>query len=408
MDIWKPEGILAELSDGDTVIVDNRMFLLGLDELYRTSMKQFEVWSLLPCARELAQTLQIQQADVPVEGYYADSPELTEYFLLMRGLQQVREENEVRVKETEAFQLLWEVTSSLIYGRPQRKGKLFSVGRDPLTQALYDLIPDWNVPRLVEAAHAVAMQYDDFSLVGLAARARDAVVLAALRESVVLYAEVVSFGIHKEPTFNYEWRVDEALATAANRFIEAFNHLVSRMSRSLSLPAAESSNAERFYKAYTDNEIIGRCVRIGQTEDGSKSYHWAIFTRPVSSGTLELAVDDFWSNRLWTTEEYRRYQHTPMNMRPFSKYGAPTDQATGKRSQRELWSEVNRIKRKVRDVLGSDLSHEQRSDQIYQAYAGLCGEAQMAYEDGELDDEIVGMLDEYAEKVLASCRPTLF
>ncbi len=324
MDVWKPESILTELSDGDTVIVDNRVFLLGLDELYRTSMKQFEVWSLLPCARELAQTLQIQQADVPVEGYYADSPDLTEYFRLMRSLQQVREDKETCVKDAAAFQLLWEVTSSPIYGRPQRKGKLFPVGRDPLTQALYDLIPNWNVPKLIDAAYEAALKDDDFSLVGLAARAKDDVVLAALRESVVLYAEVASFAIHEEPTFAYEWRVDEALAAAANRFIETFNALVSRLSKSLRLPAAESASAANFFKAYTDNEIIGRCVRIGQTEDGAKSYHWAIFARPASSDTLNLAVDDFWSNRLWTTEEYRRFQHTPLNMRPFNKYGVPT------------------------------------------------------------------------------------
>jgi len=333
MDIWKPKNSLfTQSSDGDVIIVDNRMFLLGLDELYRASMKQFEGWSLLPCARELAQTLQVEQADVPVEGYYADSPDLTEYFLLMRGLQQVREENEVRVKDTAAFQLLWEVTNSPIYGRPQRKGKLFPAGRDPLTQALYDEIPDWNVSKLVETAYQAALAYDDFSLVGLAARAKDEVVLTALRESVVLYAEVAYLGIHDEPTFTYEWQVDQELAVVANRFIETFNGIVSRLSKSLRLPAAEIANAGRFFKAYTDNEIIGRCVRIGQTEDGSKSYHWAIFARPASSGMLELKVDDFWSNQLWATEEYRKFQHSPMNMRPFSKYGVPTDQATGTRS----------------------------------------------------------------------------
>jgi hypothetical protein len=69
--------------------------------------------------------------------------------------------------------------------------------------------------------------------------------------------------------------------------------------------------------------------------------------------------------------------------------------------QREKWSRVNAIKRKVKMAIGSDLSYEFRSSQPFQNYTGLCGEALMAYEDGELDDQIIDMLDEYAEKVIA-------
>jgi hypothetical protein len=70
-------------------------------------------------------------------------------------------------------------------------------------------------------------------------------------------------------------------------------------------------------------------------------------------------------------------------------------------NQKELWTKVYRIKRQVRDAIGTNLSHEFRSTQVYQAYCGLCGEAQMAYEDGELDGQIVTLLEEYAHKVIA-------
>jgi bacterioferritin (cytochrome b1) len=70
-------------------------------------------------------------------------------------------------------------------------------------------------------------------------------------------------------------------------------------------------------------------------------------------------------------------------------------------NQDDLWSRVATIKRRVRDAIGANLSHEFRSTQEYQAYTGLCGEAQMAYTDGELDEQIVAALEEYAAKVIA-------
>ena len=69
--------------------------------------------------------------------------------------------------------------------------------------------------------------------------------------------------------------------------------------------------------------------------------------------------------------------------------------------QNELWTKVMMVKRHVRDTLGRNLSYEFRSTQVYQAYTGLCGEAQMAHEDGELSEQIVTMLEEYADKVIA-------
>ena len=76
-------------------------------------------------------------------------------------------------------------------------------------------------------------------------------------------------------------------------------------------------------------------------------------------------------------------------------------------SQDELWAKVNTIKRRVRATLGVNLSYEFRSSQMYQAYTGLCGEAQMAYEDKHLTEEIVALLEEYANKVIASWEEAL-
>ncbi len=73
-------------------VVDNRVFLLGLDALYRAAVKPHERGELRDAARCVAHDLGVGPADVPVEGYYAEDPQLAEYFGLIRALQGVPEE----------------------------------------------------------------------------------------------------------------------------------------------------------------------------------------------------------------------------------------------------------------------------------------------------------------------------
>jgi hypothetical protein len=70
-------------------------------------------------------------------------------------------------------------------------------------------------------------------------------------------------------------------------------------------------------------------------------------------------------------------------------------------NQLELWAQVNASKRRVRETIAAELSYAFRSSPTYQAYTGLCGEAQMAFEDGMLTEALVEMLAEYATKVCA-------
>ncbi len=313
MSLWKPKSLPIS-PKGTARLVDNRSFLLGLDELYRHSMKRFESQRLLPCARTVAEALHVQPANVPAEGYYHETPALEEYFRWMHSLREQDEKVEARVNQLPEFQLLWEVTNSPLYGRPQREGKLLPVGRDPLSQALRDTAPAWTLDGLTKAAQVVALQFDDYSLVGLAARIQDAVVLTATRESAVLYAEMVPLGFSREPRIEYLWRVDPALAEAANRFIETFNRFVPG-----ALPQAQAANAETYYRAYVDNDILGRCVRLGQTLDGSQYYHWAIIVKALSGDQVGMDVLEFWSKDIWTTQKYRETQGSPDHMKPFSK-----------------------------------------------------------------------------------------
>jgi len=279
---------------GEKRVVDNRVFLLGLDDLYREAMKGNEVAELLPCARRVAQALGVPPVDVPVEGYYTESPELTEYFCLIRALQDVQESSKPVVASLPEFGRLSDVVSSPIFGRPISEGKLLTKGQDPLSQALKDSAPKWSIEPLVTLACTVAQEWDDCSLVGLAARARDAVVLTATRESVVLYARRILGSARRKP--RYSWEVDKDLSEAAARFVQTFNRLFGDQ-----LPAPEKVHAEEYWHACRRNEVLGRCVWIG-SDDSKKPvvhYHWAVCREE------DLIVDEFWHPETWTTERYR-------------------------------------------------------------------------------------------------------
>lgn len=274
-------------------VVDDRVFLLGLDELYRSAIKLHERGELLDAARSVTSALGVAPVSVPVEGYYAEDEQLTEYFLLMRSLGSVSGARVPEVETTAGYRRLVEVTSARLYGEPQWGGNILPAGRDALARALDSEWPSWHIETLTEAARVAAVQHDDISLVGLAARAGDPVVLTALRESVVLYAEVVAGAAPRPPRYVYAWRVDAALAEAAGRFIATFNGLFDE-----DLPPAVPDNAKAYWSAGQRSDIVGRCVRLGfDRSTPPRQYHWAIRRGEV--------VEEFWDTEIWTTERYR-------------------------------------------------------------------------------------------------------
>jgi len=291
-------------------VIDNRVFLLGLDELYRRAMKGVEIFELLPCAREVAVTLRVAPATGPVEGYYTEDPRLTEYFQLMRALHAEPNGRAPEVEKLHAYERLYEVTSSPLFGRPRDEDQLLPTGQDPLTEALEETPrSDLTIARVTARAEQAARDMDDYSLVGLAARTKDAVVLTALRESVVLYARVAYLGMAPGGMARqvYEWHVDPELAKQANRFIRAFNTLCPT---DRPLPEAAAKNARIFWSACDVMGIVGRCVRIGydDTVVPMMHYHWAL-KRPGA----QLEVEEFWAPEIWTTERYRRDRlHLPV------------------------------------------------------------------------------------------------
>jgi len=280
-------------------IVDNRVFLLGLDELYREAMKEHERDELLSCAKETAKVLSVSPANVPIEGYYTEDEQLSEYFCLMRALQQVSKRHESELGSIDGYKRLKQVTESLIFGPPSDSANLLMGGKDPLSVALKKTLPKWNIENLTNTSYQCALDSNDFSLVALAALSRDPVILTALRESVVLYTEAVGYGFSMGSEGEYVWNVDDPIQTRAMRFVATFNDLFNEL-----LPEPIGVNAEEFWNAYKKRRILGRCVRLGFDDSAQpiKHYHWAIDYDDKN----DLVVNDFWDEDIWTTERYRK------------------------------------------------------------------------------------------------------
>lgn len=285
-------------------VVDNRVFLLGLDDLYREAMKPHERGELLACAHRVSEALDVGPANVPIEGYYTEDADLTEYFRLIRALQGVSAAAEPSVSSLSEFQRLRAVCSSPLFGPAQESGKLLPTGRDALSQALKDAYPDWTVANLVAIANKVARERDEISLVGLAARICDAVVLTATRESVVLYAERFVGAARRPRRPKYVWKVSPDLSQLARRFIDTFRSLFGE-----ALPPPDAEHAAHYWAACQNNRLFGRCVRIGSDDSTSpvRHYHWAIAT----DSRDEYLVHEFWDREVWTTDRYRRSSRRP-------------------------------------------------------------------------------------------------
>lgn len=288
-------------------VITDQVLVLGLDGLYREAMKAQESDALLDCARAVARRLRVSPATGPVEGYYTETPELTEYFQTMRALQECRSERRDILEDSRAFHRLEEVTSSPLFGVSCGRGdSLLPRACDPLFFALESAAPEtYSVAGLAESARRFAVDLEDASLVGLAACTGDPVLIAALRETVVLYAADYSWGIDDQPEVAYRWAVSDPVLERVSGFVTEFNALFAEH-----LPLPRPEGAPFYWDAYEENDPHGRCVRIAvdpRRPDGN--YHWGVYRVPDGS----LAVEEFWSDRLWTTSYYSGHQVFPVH-----------------------------------------------------------------------------------------------
>ena len=282
-------------------IVDDDTFLLGLDDFFREGMKQAESAELLACAESIASDLNLSPKNVPTEGYYHETPELTRYFQLMRVIQSEGQYREPEISDQESWQRLQQIARSTIFGlydenqlRNEGNESLLPRRVDAVGEALLALAPEWQLVEVLEKARELTPA-EDFSLVGLACRFGSPHVVAALRETVALYALMVGGSANLEPP-EYRWEVSPELERLANRFIQTVS-----LDVGFEIPAASPANAQQYFHRGISADILGRCIAVGfnDAEKPIKYYHWAI--RSLDG---KYDVEEFWDTEMWTTERY--------------------------------------------------------------------------------------------------------
>ena len=68
--------------------------------------------------------------------------------------------------------------------------------------------------------------------------------------------------------------------------------------------------------------------------------------------------------------------------------------------QAVLWQQAAAIKHRVQKILGGTPPHAFGTTQAYQSYMAMCGEVFWAHQNGELDEELILMLHDAAEKAI--------
>ena len=284
------------------IIVDNRLFIIGLTELFRSEMKVYEAGTLLPIAQAVCQALAVEPAQVPVEGYYYESEELTHFFKLVRALQRTPMPSAVPKPVLDGIHALRKALHSPAMGRVAESSNVLHLNSSPFTQAL-ETTDQWVMQAIADASQKFVRD-DDAGLVAVACASGDPVAICATRETMAL-TEMVCMASPEEPEVpHFIWQVTAAVEDVAKRFVSALQEATAIM-----LPPPAPEAAETYAMAARDAYLDGRCILVGQQPPSiGPLYHWYI---DAWAGAPK--VIDFWSNSMWTTEKLR---DLPVEKRP--------------------------------------------------------------------------------------------
>ncbi|MRR29389.1 hypothetical protein EG834_03435, partial [bacterium] len=221
------------------IVVDDLTFVVGLSELFRKNMKDFEVVTLLPLAEIACKALDLSPAMVPLEGYYSESEELERFFRLIRALQYAEMCEISPSSGRDAIHRLREVFTSPAMGRVTECDQVLPRATSPFGEALR-ILSNWSISGLSLQAQRL-IRDDDAGLVAVAAATGNPVALCVARESVALVADVELAEVELP---QFVWAVSEPVARVASRFISAL-----AQSTGIILPDSSATSSHLFGQA---------------------------------------------------------------------------------------------------------------------------------------------------------------
>ncbi|GEM_PF-2524241 len=314
--------------------IDDLRFFRIVDDQVSQAMQQAET-TLLPVARQAVADTHVRVQAVPVEGYYGKTPQLTEYFQLIRALQSNQSDvvtDAVRRLHTfythDAFGIGQAVATAInandVY-YPNMDPVVISPVVDPLTRAVSAVLGDATDPAIIRSVLTmknlgdVVGTYDLKGLVGFGVFVDDVLRKATgqydpcattlARETTVLSAYV--------PLVNCipQYRVTPAVEEKGNEIITAYNAAFEMVGLESRIPAVTQRNA---FGLNGDLPKMQRCVRIFTMpacgDAPPLSYHWAVIAKGDEIEYDPHAVE-FWADQVVTTDKFRtnpdRYVTSP-------------------------------------------------------------------------------------------------
>lgn len=281
------------------IILDNRLFVIGLTEMFRQEMKAVEIATLLPMAESSCRALGLSPAAFRIEGYYGEQQALSRYFGLIRALQAAEIRSLPPGRAGQDLKRLREIFSSPAMGRAEENGRLLPRPSSPFGEALRTS-QSWSIHDLEKRAKAL-VRNDDAGLLTVASVTGDAVALCVARETVALSAEVE---LAELETPDFIWSVSPEVTERAERFV-----LSLKQTLDIQLPNPGPAAADLYGAAARAADLVGRCILVGERPgEPYPLYHWYI-----GQANGELVTNDFWSTAMWTTSDLRA---VPVERRP--------------------------------------------------------------------------------------------
>lgn len=300
------------------IVVDNLQYFRAVDAQVRKHMKRFEA-GLLPIARQAVKDAGFGVKGVPIEGYYHETPELKEYFTLIRTLQ-----HNYTDTITPAIERLHDVYTHPIFGLgqgrptaisdrdskkvmyPNEPYSTVSPVADPVTVASMKIMPNWTINRIMNEIDKLNL---GTCLVGLALlvdkenSSNPLATCMACETTVLSRMKAIARGISPVP--EVEWRVSKEVEKYGERVVNGYNDLFRNYAASkLEAERVTQRNAALILENVPPLE---RCVNLnidGMTGRPDGYYHWAI----EHDGKRHV-VCEFWSPHIVTTQDWQRNRH---------------------------------------------------------------------------------------------------
>ncbi|MFH1637511.1 MAG: hypothetical protein ABIB71_03745 [Candidatus Woesearchaeota archaeon] len=301
-------------------IIENFDYFQAVDATVRRYMKAFET-EMLPVAEQALKDAGFPLGNYPVEGYYPETKELTQYFLHVRTLQ-----DKYTTTVTGAIQKLHDIYTHPVFGLKQGKPNAInptdvyfpeedlvtiSPVVDPVTVASKKIMPNWTIDGIMENVEkenlgeglvGFAYMVDELAK-GERAHFNPVATTMACETTVLSRMKMVVRGLRKRP--QVDWRVTPEVEGAGKGVIESYSDLMGRHSSLLrEVPQVTPDNI----CGLLDNlPSVFRIVNLNSNllrDDGH--YHWAIDSSEEDGKQKGLVVKEIWSDKVITTEEYQK------------------------------------------------------------------------------------------------------